>query len=197
MSDAYRDFRDLENHQVEGRDFEVEQELRDSGILFLAPHGGGIEPGTTPLVKAAAGTEHSYYCFNGIKDRGNWCLHLTSTRFDEPRGVEAVTAARRVVAIHGASGRKKEWAMIGGRDAELAARITTELEERGFEVRPCEEHMSAQSVENICNKSQTGRGVQVELSRALRDHLRKNSRAKDQFTEALRRAVAGICNDEG
>ncbi len=190
MSDAYRNFEDLAEHQTEGRDFQIERQSRDSDVLFVAPHGGGIEPGTTPLAKAAAGPDHSYYCFNGIKKkRGNWCLHLTSTRFDEPRALEAVEEATHVIAIHGASDRNDRWVMVGGLDDELAGRVRAELETKGIEVRPCTDNLAARSAANICNKGRKAAGVQLELSRALRDQFKEDSQAKQNFVEALRAAV--------
>ena len=53
----------------------------------MAPHGGGIEPGTTEIAEAVAGHEHTFYSFSGVKARGNSVLHITSSRFDEPEGI--------------------------------------------------------------------------------------------------------------
>jgi poly-gamma-glutamate hydrolase-like protein len=51
---------------------------------LVAPHGGGIEPGTSELADAIAASDLSFYTFEGLKPSGNTDLHITSTRFDEP-----------------------------------------------------------------------------------------------------------------
>ncbi len=38
-----------------------------SGIAVMAPHGGGIEPGTSEIANRVAGDEHAYYSFEGLK----------------------------------------------------------------------------------------------------------------------------------
>jgi len=36
----------------------------------MAPHGGGIEPGTIDIADAIARSEYTFYAFQGIKKRG-------------------------------------------------------------------------------------------------------------------------------
>ena len=49
-------------------------------FAVMAPHGGGIEPGTSELACAIAGKQHSYYTFSGIKTSGNRLLHRSGAR---------------------------------------------------------------------------------------------------------------------
>ncbi len=65
-----------------------------SGILVMAPHGGGIEPGTGDIADGVAGQHHSFYCFKGIKKQGNRALHITSNRFDEPLAMAMVRGSK-------------------------------------------------------------------------------------------------------
>jgi phage replication-related protein YjqB (UPF0714/DUF867 family) len=51
-------------HEKEGRDYEVHQRKGASGIAVIAPHGGGIEPGTMDIADSVAGEEHTFCCFN-------------------------------------------------------------------------------------------------------------------------------------
>ena len=55
-----------------------------SRVAVAAPHGGGIEPGTSEVALAIAGADLSYYLFEGRKAEGNGDLHVTSTNFDDP-----------------------------------------------------------------------------------------------------------------
>jgi phage replication-related protein YjqB (UPF0714/DUF867 family) len=75
---------------------------RDGVAALIAPHGGGIEPGTSEVADAIAATDFSFYAFEGIKADGNRRdLHITSRRFDEPRCVDLVKASPQVISIHG------------------------------------------------------------------------------------------------
>src|SRR5580704_3841422 len=99
MADKYRSFPELAAAETQGG---YEVRTRYSGAtLILAPHGGGIEPGTSELAEAIAGDDHSLYLFEGMKQRNNRDLHITSTNFDERECMTALHRSDRVVAIHG------------------------------------------------------------------------------------------------
>src|ERR1700722_1370321 len=77
----------LERKHLPGRDFRVE--FGDNNIercLLVAPHGGGIEPGTSEILKAVAEPGGwAWYEFAGFLRQGNKdALHIPSTCFDEP-----------------------------------------------------------------------------------------------------------------
>jgi Poly-gamma-glutamate hydrolase len=70
-------------------------------FALVAPHGGGIEPGTSELADAIAGSDLSFYTFEGLKSSGNTDLHITSTRFDEPMCLTLLASSSVVVTLHG------------------------------------------------------------------------------------------------
>src|SRR5215469_14442257 len=77
----------LQRNFVQGRDFRIA--FGDSNIdkcLLAAPHGGGIEPGTSEIMRAVAEQGNwAWYEFAGFLRRGNReSLHLPSSAFDEP-----------------------------------------------------------------------------------------------------------------
>ncbi len=77
---------------------------RGTDLVIVTPHGGGIEPGTTEIVRALAGADLSYYLFQGLKPNDNLAaLHITSSNFDEPQCVALLRAAAMTVAVHGES----------------------------------------------------------------------------------------------
>jgi len=134
---------------------------------MIAPHGGGIEPGTSEITKAIAGNQFSYYTFDGIRPKGNEQLHITSTLFDEPMCVKMVNAAEIVVAIHGCAGKGK-FIYLGGLHNELKNILFTELAKAGFETRLTESNYAGTQLQNICNRGRERRGVQIEISEGLR-----------------------------
>ena len=107
MVDKYPNYEELSRHEKKGIDYRIRC-TSNSDITIIAPHGGGIEPGTTKIAKAIAGSKHSFYTFEGIKPTGNRVLHITSTNFNEPIALGVVQKASKVVAIHGCRGDSEE-----------------------------------------------------------------------------------------
>src|SRR5829696_1494373 len=99
--DRYASFDELRQHALEGRDFRIRTVSRPGQVAVIAPHGGGIEPGTSELAEAIAGTAFSFYAFEGTRSNNNRDLHITSTRFREPRCEALVAASPFAITIHG------------------------------------------------------------------------------------------------
>jgi phage replication-related protein YjqB (UPF0714/DUF867 family) len=201
MADRYRNFADLAAHEKKGLDFRIRLDECHGRAAVIAPHGGGIEPGTSELAEAIAGDELSFYAFDGLKKRGNGVLHITSSHFDEPHAVALVGASPAVVALHGELDCPDQVAFLGGLDKELGKHIQTGLEVAGFVVR-IHDDPNLQGVDktNICNRGRSGHGVQLELSRPLRDSFfpsfdrrgrQKRTQQGDRFVDAMRRAILG------
>ena len=167
--DHYASFSELGDSEREGVDYAVRLWRREGALtVVLAPHGGGIEPGSSEVARTIAGSELSLALFEGFKSRGNSRLHVTSTGFDEPRCLELLRGAEYVVAIHGEkSGRAVTF--LGGRDAALGECIRRALESRGFAVEVHENaELQGAATANICNRGRRGQGVQLELAFGLR-----------------------------
>lgn len=95
-----------------------------------------------------------------------------STRFDEPSALKLLSTSRRVVALHGEGSANRAVVFLGGLDAEVGAASQRELDAAGFTVRSHETpELQGRSPENICNRGQTRCGVQLELSRGLRQQF--------------------------
>jgi phage replication-related protein YjqB (UPF0714/DUF867 family) len=189
LADRYRSFEELRSHEVEDRDWSREYLSRGSRILVMAPHGGWIEPYTTELARAIAGDSFSFYTFQGLKDGGNRALHITSHRFDEPLALEAADAADHVVAIHGERSGEDAFVMVGGGETELAEAVADALRELGITVSPPRAGLGGLNPMNICNRGGKGAGIQLEISEALRSHLRSHPADERDFVEGVRRVL--------
>jgi phage replication-related protein YjqB (UPF0714/DUF867 family) len=164
----------------------------------MSPHGGGIEPGSTELADAIAGAAYDFYDFSGTMSTRNFDLHITSTNFDEPLALDLVSAAETALAIHGASG-DEEVVYVGGLDGALVGLLEAELRSAGFSVQDPPPALAGTSGANIVNLTRSGGGVQVELTRGLRERmfdggLDRVSRQRptatfDDFVAAARRAL--------
>lgn len=196
--DKYANFKALEQCETEGTDYEIRSRKGISRIAVITPHGGGIEPGTAEIADAIAGNEHTFYAFKGSKASGNMDLHITSTKFDEPRAVRMVKTADIVLTIHGCQ-ETEEIVYLGGLNYDLTERIKTNLARAGFRTAksPVQE-LKGTNPDNICNRGRTGRGVQLEISRGLRkrmfdrQHRSETTEPTDIFHEfvfAVRNAI--------
>ena len=175
MKDTYKNFQQLCEHHVEGRDFEIETTERRSPVLVIAPHGGSIEPCTTELARLIAGDDFSFYSFKGIRKSGNWeFLHITSHCFDEPRAIQMARLADIVLAIHGKKNNQKEFIIVGGRHASLCGQIKASLRREGFELKLPDKRVAAEHHLNICNCGRAEKGVQLELSSRLRQSFQSH-----------------------
>src|SRR5512138_1418022 len=101
MADRYPDFATLSRNERAGVDFDILVRQARREFAIVAPHAGGIEPGTSEIADAIAASNFSYYAFEGLKPRGNADLHITSTRFDEPMCLRLIGQSEVVLTIHG------------------------------------------------------------------------------------------------
>jgi phage replication-related protein YjqB (UPF0714/DUF867 family) len=189
--DRYSSYALLSAHEREGRDYRIIETVRNSPVVVLAPHGGWIEPTTSQVAAAIAGADHSLYCFEGLSEnRPHADLHITSDRFDEPRARRLVAGAAFAIAVHGRLNREAPQATwLGGLDEDLITFAATELANAGFEWAADLTELSGKGPANICNASRSGRGLQLELPRDLRDVLRDDPRQLQRFAAAIRAAI--------
>jgi len=180
---------ELNHHETEGDDYRIRIELRDPRVLIMSPHGGKIEPMTTEISEAISGMEYSFYSFEGLKEDRNSVLHIESHLFDEPRALKAVENADVVITLHGQIDQKDEFVMTGGLHTDLRLEIERQLKTAGFQTRSPTEGLMGTDPQNICNRGKLRQGVQLEVSRKVRDLLRGDGDRLRLFAEAVRRAI--------
>jgi len=190
--EKYSNFRELKVKEKEGTDYQIQSRQGETGIAVIAPHGGGIEPGTSEIADRVAGEDHAFYSFEGWKRQGNFEMHITSRNFDEPIGVKIVKNSNSIVSIHGCNGNEKA-VYIGGTDTGLMERIKRALDDAGFLVKK-NPRFPGTSPFNICNRSRLGKGVQLELSGPLRCSMfRDLTRPERKIpTKYLKKFVAAL-----
>jgi phage replication-related protein YjqB (UPF0714/DUF867 family) len=193
--DKYRSYEELSTFEEEGDDYQVEVisgEGRSSEIVIIAPHGGGIEKYTSKIARNIAGEEFGLYLFEGTKQNCNFStLHITSTRFDEPRCIKIVEESQTAVAVHGKSGKTKA-VLVGGRDDDLAEQMINELKNAGFAATREENGpVSGMSPQNICNRTVSDMGIQLEIYRGLREDLNGSDPLLRKFAHSIRKVLSG------
>ena len=166
---SYPNFSALKAHETEHLDYRIRWRHGRSVIAVMAPHGGGMEPGTTEIADALAGHDHAFYSFDGLKARGNRKLHITSRSFDEPVGLQIARKAQTILTIHGC-GTKEEIIFIGGLHGALKARLERKIKSAGISIQDHPRY-PGKHPENLCNRGRSGMGVQLEVSLGLRRRL--------------------------
>lgn len=180
--DIYESFAHLTRHETHGVDYRVRIVQRpDAPVAVIAPHGGGIEVGTSELAIRIARARYSLFLFEGLKPPWqNRCLHITSHRFDHPACVDLVSRSLVTLAVHGCKGESHIY--LGGLDEPLKARLAERLRAGGFPTSTEGHRYPGRNPLNICNRSLRGCGAQIEITRDLR-------------TLAARKVIAPLVRD--
>ncbi|KJR69242.1 poly-gamma-glutamate hydrolase family protein [Bacillus velezensis] len=169
-ADKYRNFEELKVNESPFN-FSVFSKEQDTDVLILAPHGGGIEGGTSELAKELSET-YSTYLFEALKTPGAFDLHLTSANFDEPRALEMLKEHEFTLSLHGYASNDQQ-VLVGGTDRDKAEAITSTLNNAGYSAELLDEgtRLSGSSPNNVANKNKTGKSIQLELSTGLRKSM--------------------------
>ena len=196
MADRYPDFATLAAAHEQDRDYRITVQDRGTRVAILAPHGGTIEPETASIARAVAGDDLSFYLFEALRAGAHGDYHITSHRFDEPRALALVAGADTSIAIHGRKDDGSDTVWLGGRDETLRDAVGDALRAAGFEAA-LNTALPGVHPSNICNRTRSGAGVQLELPRSLRRNLAEDGRMMARFSTALRAAIsaAGLDGD--
>lgn len=213
MTDRFQNYRELQGANLEGIDYRIETAIRSrnhesigqsaleraKSIIILGVHAGGIEPGTSELARSIAGEDFSLYLFEGITGN-NKVLHITSTHFDEPRCTELVKNHHSSVSLHGfIESPSDPCVYVGGKDIGLKQQILSNLMNNGFSTEINTGKYAATAAGNICNRTSSGQGVQIEIAKGLRTQFfedyssrrgRENTTASfESFVKAIRNTL--------
>ena len=185
---------------------------------ILAPHGGGIEPGTSELCLAvagyhpaglpqipAAGVIYDYWMLEGLRDSGNPELHVTSTGCDDGVAVSLCAGSLNALALHGFQpgppdmSEDDQVVLVGGGNTTLRGYLLEGLRTADFDARDADQHgeLNGDATCNIVNRTLLGMGAQLELSTPLRDAMfAEHSRSRRKHTTTqLFWTFAAVCRD--
>jgi phage replication-related protein YjqB (UPF0714/DUF867 family) len=173
-------------------------ELFDDGLpekcavaktTIIAPHGGGIEFGTSELCLAIAGyhpatlavppgtgVTYDYWMFEGLRASDNSELHVTSTHCDDGVAVSLCAGALNVLALHGCTTAQAELpddaktVLVGGRNATLKQHLLDEFAAAELDAIDAVDHdaLNGDEPANITNRTLLGMGGHLELTGPLR-----------------------------
>jgi phage replication-related protein YjqB (UPF0714/DUF867 family) len=191
--------------------------------VILAPHGGGIEPGTSELCLAVAGhhpanlpqvppagVTYDYWMFEGVREDDNRKLHVTSAGCDDEVAVSLCAGSLNALALHGFSPKPPDFSedeqvvLVGGATPDstrntLRKYLLEGLCDARFDARDSAGHgeLDGNDPCNIVNRTMLGMGAQLELSTPLRDAMftaHSRPRRKHTTTQLFWTFVA-VCRD--
>ena len=191
MPDFYSNFRQLQLYEQEGEDYQINVSLNWHQVLIIAPHGGKIESYTSQITQWIAAEDFAWYFFEGLNDLHNRRLHITSHNFDEPTVLQALHEAHTVMTIHGLKNSIDEFLMVGGLDTTFGSELRVKLQHQGFIVRESKQRYSGIRATNICNRGWSGKGVQLEISFALRKRIIEDAKCRIRFIGTVRSVIKG------
>jgi phage replication-related protein YjqB (UPF0714/DUF867 family) len=187
-----------------------------SSTAVIAPHGGGIEAGTSELCMAIAGytpfdanTDPGSAAVPGEPQRDYWMFealanssaqHVTSTHCDDPAALAVCASNLYAVSLHGFDDTAAKKIIIGGRDERLKRNLLAAFTKYGLTsptthadrdvtvvLAGATDPINGDDPANIVNRTRTGAGAQLELSTALRRAM-----FGDFSGGAKRRTTAGV-----
>jgi phage replication-related protein YjqB (UPF0714/DUF867 family) len=191
--------------------------------VILAPHGGGIERGTSELCLAVAGyhpanlpqippagVTYDYWMFEGVREDDNRELHVTSTGCDDDMAVSLCAGSLNALALHGFSPKPPDFSedeqvvLVGGATPDstrnpLRDYLLAGLCDAQFDARDSAGHgeLDGNASCNLVNRTMLGMGAQLELSTPLRDAMfteHSRPRRKHTTTQLFWTFVA-VCRD--
>lgn len=180
MTDLYSSMIELQGKED---NWSIEMNTNKSNILSFAPHGGGIEAGSSELaLLISQKLDCNYFTFKGNLPSGNVKLHVTSTRYDNPELLNLMRNIDYSISVHGYADNEYARTLIGGSNVELKEIIKCHLRSRGFDVQDAPIHLAGIKLNNVTNKTKTGLGVQLELS----TKQRKSFFSDNDFSKKVR-----------
>lgn len=169
-----------------------------SDTTILGIHGGGIEKGTSELVEALSGYgKYNTYSFEGLKSADNGSLFIKAINFDEPTAVSLVNKSDYTVSVIGAAG-DDEITYIGGQNRMLAELIRLHLTAKGYNVQTLSipDRIAGALNSNIVNKNKLFNdsyklgGVQISISKGLREKLATDSDTLNDYSGTINQAIS-------
>ena len=186
-ADTYANYNALKAHKTINVDYRIESNDTVSSTAVIAIHGGTIESETTQIASAVASKGgYDFYSFEGIKSGST--LHITSTAFNEPIARALVAKSNKTLSIHGCTGTSLV-TNLGGLDKTTGQKVKVALQAAGFKVINAPSSLAGTASANICNSNTIHKGVQLELTKSMRNQLASNSKAFDLYTTALATAL--------
>jgi phage replication-related protein YjqB (UPF0714/DUF867 family) len=197
-------------------DDSLDQRGAVSRTTIIAPHGGGIETGTSELCLAVAGYHpatlevdppggptYDYWMFEGLRPADNDELHVTSTRCDDGVAVSLCAGSLNALALHGCRPETaglppgSQTVLVGGRNFRIKRFLLEAFADHHLDARDAGgvTTIDGDDPANIVNRTLLGMGAHLELTSPLRSAMFEvDTRADRKYTTTeVFRSFAKAC----
>jgi phage replication-related protein YjqB (UPF0714/DUF867 family) len=100
---------------------------------------------------------------------------LTSTHFDEPQCLDLVQKHQHALSIHGFSASPSDPEIyLGGTHQLFIQHVLHSLQNNGYQAQVNTQKFAATDPRNICNRTRSGMGLQIEIAGSLRQRFFAN-----------------------
>jgi phage replication-related protein YjqB (UPF0714/DUF867 family) len=159
---------------------------------IVAPHGGGIEKGTSELCLAIAGyhpaslevtppgaVTYDYWMFEGLRGRDNAELHVTSTNCDDGVALSLCAGALNALGLHGCTTERAQLpegraaVLVGGGNETFKTHLLAAFDREQIEAVDAgpREGINGDEPENIANRTLLCMGGHLEITTPLREAM--------------------------
>lgn len=195
LAATYSNYDELSANEKENVDYSISSIDNGKDMTIFTIHGGSIATGMSDIVNALAKKgNYNYYLFEGIKEINNYSLHVTSTKFDEPKAVEQMKESKNNISFIGLK-EESNFVYVGGQNKLLARIIKLHLQKEGFNVKDSSEipkSFAGVKDTNIVNSGvEVGiGGAQIAIARGLRNELDSEPAKLELFVESIDEALS-------
>ena len=178
--------------------FAVSTRTASLNVAIFAQYGGLAEPGTDICALSIAGDDLSVHTV--VSCRAVWEAENGENRLvprplhNHPDGIALAEKCQSVISIRGrhACHDALGEVCVDGLDTELIAALGRTLTGFGFVVHDEPLQSRAKHPDNICNRGQRMRGVELDISHELMSHLLNEAGTMARFVAAVRSGIARV-----
>ena len=167
--DFFADLDELKSEFKQGKDYEIRLLDRKSKVTIVAPHGGGIEAGTSELAHAVSGDKYNLFDFCALSFDARTKGHVTSTHFRDPQLSKLIDQSTICVSLHRMRDEHSTL-YLGGKNDQLKIFAAKELSKQGFKSTVNPPRLKGRSLNNFVNMAQEA-GLQIEIPKTLANQL--------------------------
>lgn len=178
--------------------FWVETRTASLRLAVFAQHGGMVEPGTDICAAHIAGNDLSFHTV--VSCRAVWEVEKEGGRLipspvhHHPDSIILARKCQTIISIRGrhACHNRTGEVCVDGLDSALVASLNESLAAAGFVVHDAPPESPAQQPDDICNRGQRLRGVELDISHELMSRLLNDAGMMAHFAAAVRHGFATV-----
>lgn len=178
--------------------FWVETRTASLCLAVFAQHGGMVEPGTDICAAHIAGSDLSLHTV--VSCRAVWEIEKEGGRLvpspvhQHPDSIILARKCQTIVSLRGrrACHNRSGEVCVDGLDGARVASLMESLAAAGFVVHDVPPQSPAKQPDDICNRGERMRGVELDISHELMSRLLNDTNMMARFAAAVRHGFESV-----